>query len=369
MIEQRPSDGDFTIILPTLNEAQNIIPMLETLNSLYPSAKILVIDDSSTDGTQTKVKQYAHSHNQVSLIERNPEDRGLTASVMEGILLTETPYFVVLDADFQHPPEAIADIMHALKGGSDIVVGVRKNKRKLSITRKISSWGAHHLASFYLRIKRKNRSRDTMSGFFGGKTDFCRRIVIEYYEKFERHGFKILFDLLKFSPKYTKISEIEFEFGERRSGSSKLDARVVLSIMRQCGIIGKGLAAATSFFLLSMLGRFLAAFILGILTTITFLTMTGQPWHMLGIFPTVISFLLAVGYVVVANEFFAGRKKKAGLVKGIQIMFTVFSGYLINLGLFYIIAAEFPDLQLVPMFIGFGLSSFYDSVGCSIDAG
>ncbi|HGE71651.1 TPA: glycosyltransferase, partial [Candidatus Poribacteria bacterium] len=115
MIEQRSSNGDFTIILPTLNESHNIIPMLETLNSLYPSAKILVIDDSSTDGTQAKVKEYAHVHNQVSLIERNIEDRGLTASVMEGILFSETPYFVVLDADFQHPPEAIKDIVSALK--------------------------------------------------------------------------------------------------------------------------------------------------------------------------------------------------------------------------------------------------------------
>ncbi|MDH7508764.1 MAG: glycosyltransferase [Methanomassiliicoccales archaeon] len=369
MIEQRPSNGDFTIILPTLNESQNIIPMLETLNSLYPSAKILVIDDSSTDGTQAKVRDYAHIHNQVSLIERNIEDRGLTASVMDGILLSETPYFVVLDADFQHPPEAIKDIIYALREGNDIVVGVRKNKRKLSFTRKISSWGAHCLASLYLRAKRKRRSRDTMSGFFGGRTEFCKKIVAENYEKFERRGFKILFDILKFSPEWTKVSEIEFEFGERRGGSSKLDAKVVLSIMRQCGVFGKGLAAATSFFLLSMLGRFIAAFILGILTTIVFLTLTNQPWHTLGIFPTVISFLIAVGYVVVANEFFAGRRKRAGLIKGLQIMFTVFTGYLINLGLFYIIASDLLDLQLVPMFIGFSLSAFYDTVGCSIDAG
>jgi len=369
MIEHHNCPEDFTIILPTLNEGQNIQLMLESLTSLYPSAKILVIDDSSTDGTQAKVKEYARLHRQVSLIERERKDRGLTASVMEGILFSETPYFVVLDADFQHPPEAIKDIVSALKKGNDVVIGVRKNKRKLSFTRKISSWGAHSLASLYLRVRRKKRSRDTMSGFFGGRTEFCKRIVIENYDKFERRGFKILFDILKFSPHWTRISEIEFEFGERRGGSSKLDAKVVLSIMRQCGIFGKGLAAATSFFLLNMLGRFLAAFILGILTTIVFLTMTGQPWHTLGIFPTVISFLLAVGYVVVANEFFAERRKKGGLLKGIQIMFTAFSGYLINLGLFYIIASELPDLQLVPMFIGFGLSAIYDTVGCNIDAG
>ncbi|MEM2944147.1 MAG: glycosyltransferase, partial [Methanomassiliicoccales archaeon] len=303
---------------------------------------------------------------QISLIQRPESERGLAASIIQGILLTNTSLFVVLDADFQHPPAAVIDIVKSLRDDNDLVVGIRSNRKKLTLARRISSWGAHTLASTYLRIKGRKRTKDTMSGFFGGRTEFCKKIIMENQERFEKKGFKILFDLLKFSPKSVRIGEVEFEFGERRGGASKLDARVVLSIMRQCGIAGRIFAAATSFFLLNWIGRFIAAFILGIFTTMLFLMMMGQPVQRLGIFPTVVSFLLAVGYVVAANKFFSEEKENIGIIRGLQTMFIAFSGFILNLVFFYLIALQLPDLQLMPMLIGFALAVVYDTFGSRI---
>jgi dolichol-phosphate mannosyltransferase len=366
MSDWHGSDGDFTIIMPTLNEVQNIVPLLDALSKIYPSARMLVVDDSSVDGTPEKVETYAEKSQRVSLIKRKPSDRGLTASIMDGIFLTATPYFVVLDADFQHPPEAVSRIMEGVLDGNDLVIGVRKDKSGLQFARKISSWSAHKMASAYLRARRQPWSRDNMSGFFGGKTDLCRRIIVEDELRFQRHGFKALFDLLKFAPKDTKIMEVEYDFGERKEGTSKLTSKVVISIMRQCGLGGKALAALTTFFLLTMLGRFVAALLLGLLSTLLFLGLTGEVWSNMIIFPIVISFLLAVGYVVIANEFLSGRRRTVGITRGLQIVATSFSGYLLNMGLFYIVATEMPSFQILPTFLGFGIAVGWDTIGSSI---
>lgn len=361
------SDGrSFTVILPTLNEGQNIIPMLDALMGLYPAAKVLVVDDSSPDGTAEKVTAYSKQCPNVSLIRRNAEDAGLTASIVEGIALTETPYFVVMDADFQHPPEAVSEIMDAVVGGSHIAVGVRKDMKGLQFARKVSSRGAHRMASAYLRMKGKPRTRDTMSGFFGGRTDFCKKIIMKEFGRFQRRGFKALFDLLKFAPEGAEVSEVEFHFGERRGGSSKLTSQVVISIMKQCGWGGRAVAAVTTFLLLTMLGRFVAALMLGLLSTFIFLGMTGEPWTEMILFPMVISFLLAVGYVVVANELLSGRRRYVGMIRGLQIVATAFTGFILNLGLFYIVATEIPSFQVLPTLLGFGIAASYDALGSSI---
>ena len=362
------SDGDFTIIIPTLNEGQNIVPLLDALSKIYHSARMLVVDDSSVDGTPEKVEAYSETSQRVSLIKRKPSDRGLTASIMDGIFLTTTPCFVVLDADFQHPPEAVGRIMEGVLKGSDIAIGVRKDKSGLQFARKISSWGAHNMASAYLKVMRKARSKDNMSGFFGGRTDLCREIIVKKESRFQRQGFKALFDLLKFAPKDVRITEIKYDFGERRDGTSKLTSNVVISIMRQCGLGGKALAALTTFFLLTMLGRFVSALILGLFSTMLFLELTGEAWSDMIIFPIVISFLLAVGYVVIANEFLSGRRRAVGITRGLQIVATSFSGYLLNMGLLYTVATEMPSFQILPTFLGFGIAVGWDTMGSSMRA-
>jgi dolichol-phosphate mannosyltransferase len=267
----------FTVLLPTYDEVENITAIIDSLVALYPTAKIMVLDDHSMDGTQAAVEAAHRANSNVTLLARDPARRGLTASVMEGISLTETPYFVVMDADFQHPPAAIRRIVDKLATGSDLVVGVRETKEPMSLDRRVASQGAHRISALYLWSKRQPRCRDTMSGFFGGRTDLFRDIVTRKGDRFERRGFKVLFDLLKFSPRDLKISEVEFQFGDRAGGLSKMSSTVILSILRQCGYAGKAAAMSVDFFFVNRTGRVVGMLILAAIVAIALLMSGGKP--------------------------------------------------------------------------------------------
>ena len=125
-------DDSFSIVLPTLNESENILPMMEALDRLYPNAGIIVVDDHSKDGTADIALEYGKRRANVQVVRRDPDDRGFTASIVDGIMHATTKYFVVLDSDFQHPPESIAGLVKELMNGSDMAIGVRQDKMELS---------------------------------------------------------------------------------------------------------------------------------------------------------------------------------------------------------------------------------------------
>ena len=361
-------EDSFSIVLPTLNEGENILPMMETLDRLYPNAGIIVVDDHSKDGTADIALEFGKHRAKVQVVQRDPDDRGLTASIMDGIMHADTKYFVVLDADFQHPPESIAGLVQELINGNDMAIGVREDKMELSLTRKWASIAAHEMAVSYLHAKRQPTSKDTMSGFFAGRSDLCQKVIEVKGSKFERAGFKGLFDLLKFMPRDSKIAEVKFKFNSRRAGESKLSSRVILSIMRQCGIGGKALAFASMFFLTNMIGRFIAALGLGLLFTFGFLGWIGVgiTWNSTLIVATIASLILAVSYIVFANKVMFTHGSRKGLLLGAKLVGTGFSGYLISLYIFYIAFSTVTDIQMVSIFFGFGIGYAFDAVGASI---
>lgn len=230
--------GQFSVILPVYNEAENIEKMISTLDGLYPGIRILVMDDNSKDDTIKICRDIESRNERVKLFVRAPEDRGLTASVAEGIVCAETPYFIVMDADFQHPPEILKCIMGELSNGSDLVIGKRTQKNALSTARRIYSDAAQGLAAFYLKFNGQPLSHDIMSGLFGSRTEMCQKIVEKNGENFERPGFKVLFDLLKFIDPDSTVSEVEYMFGNRAGGESKLNGSIIVSVLRQCGKTG-----------------------------------------------------------------------------------------------------------------------------------
>lgn len=235
--------ASFTVILPTYNEVQNIRSMVEELLRLYPGISVLVVDDNSVDGTVEAVQELGRRHPTVRLMVRDPRDRGLTASLMDGIANAGTEHFIVMDADFQHPPAVVGDVIEMLSAGHVLVVGTRNDIKAMKATRRLASWGANFIARSYLFVHRKCRPRDLMSGFFGGDAAVWKNVIQKSWGGFERQGFKILFDLMKFAPPGTRVSEVRYDFGERSGGESKLDSRAILSLLRQCGIPGKVLAA------------------------------------------------------------------------------------------------------------------------------
>ena len=232
----------FSVILPVYNEAENIRQMTSTLSELYPGIKILVMDDNSQDQTIPICREIEQTNKNVRLIVRDPRDKGLTASVEEGIVNVQTPYFLVMDADFQHPPSVLQPMMDKLLQGTDLVIGKRTQKNALTTLRRVYSDGAQMLASFYLKFHGQPSSYDIMSGLFGGKTADCQKIVLEKGSEFERTGFKVLFDLLKFIEADSTVCEVEYLFGNRAGGESKLNNSIIVSVLKQCGKLGKKFA-------------------------------------------------------------------------------------------------------------------------------
>ncbi|MBP9837954.1 MAG: glycosyltransferase [Proteobacteria bacterium] len=233
--------SDITVILPTLNEVSSIYIILNELLRNYPDLKVIIVDDRSTDGTIELIKDFLASYSfknsqQVQLLIRSENAvKGLTASVIEGIRLCKTKYFVVMDADLQHPITEIQNLVGKLEENCDLVV-CRRNEMYAECPkyRIIFSSIVNKILSKYLSY-RKVKILDPLSGFFAMKTELFKRVLLCQNKKFQLPGYKILFEILKIlsSEEYKKncqagnnlnfkISEINFKFERRIGGNSKL---------------------------------------------------------------------------------------------------------------------------------------------------
>ncbi|OLS23518.1 MAG: Undecaprenyl-phosphate mannosyltransferase [Candidatus Heimdallarchaeota archaeon LC_2] len=209
---------DLTIIIPTLNEEANIGRLCDEIVKLLPEINIIVVDDGSTDTTQEIVKE---KNDQVKLLDRKNEPvHGLTISIVEGIKSCITPNFMVIDGDFQHPPESLMDAYDCFQKNGDIVIGYRVKVEDWPFTRKLMSFTAQVLAYFSLLLRRRQRPKDIMSGFFGGKVDMVAPLLES--DKLALKGYKLLFDLLKILPRDAKIEQFGYIFKSREFGDSKI---------------------------------------------------------------------------------------------------------------------------------------------------
>ncbi|MDT8363508.1 MAG: glycosyltransferase family 39 protein [Nitrosomonas sp.] len=252
----------FSLIIPTLNEAVNIDPLLSSLfslNSAETNFEVIVVDDGSTDGTREKVTRWATTHN-VQLLERNASP-DLTASILEGARAARNEVIAVMDADLSHPPDRLDDLVRpVLDGSHDIVVGSRyvpggstKNwpfyRRWLSRT---GGWLAHIICDV----------NDATSGFFA----FRKELVQTIPEK--AHGYKILLELLAAGQKKLRVKEIPICFRDRTRGHSKLSLKHNLIYLQRLITLAGGTASfhtASRFAFVGFLGVFVDVLIFQLL--------------------------------------------------------------------------------------------------------
>ncbi|MFH1721142.1 MAG: glycosyltransferase [Candidatus Altiarchaeota archaeon] len=222
---------DVTVIVPTLNEAKNVTELLATLFNLYPKIKVVIADDGSTDDTQKIIKKMEGNNPSLSLIDRTDKPvHGLTASVLDAIGKIDTPFFVVLDGDLQHPPERIKVLVKKLREGRKIVVAVRTRVAvDWALKRRLMSIIAVKLGEQVLRFRDRPTCSDIMSGFFAADLEFVREAVRSNPGAFVEKGYKILFDLLKVLPPFTKIEEVPYTFGIRQMGKSKIGSKQIIA--------------------------------------------------------------------------------------------------------------------------------------------
>lgn len=221
---------DLSIIIPTLNEAGTIERLLLQLQVLYPGATIIVADEASADGTADIVEAFFKKSSafplELKLLRRlNAAERGLTASVLEGLEAVETEYFVVTDADLQHPPEIISSLYEKLSAGAELVIAERRPYVERQPFHRVLMTSCATIVAYSYLYLRGIRIGDPMAGFFGGNTSYIRPIVKQARSRFEPRGYKILFDLLRVAPTDIRLENVTFDFQLRDAGYSKLRPR------------------------------------------------------------------------------------------------------------------------------------------------
>lgn len=158
---------DFSIIVPTLNEAENIGPLRKWILALkirsVVDPEIIFVDDGSQDGTCKYIDAYSGPL-KVRLIRRENE-RGLTGAVIAGARAASSELVVVMDADLSHRPEDIPTLPNPLITGSkDMVIGSRYIHGGATpgwpVTRRISSRLASPPGRMFAGVK------DPLAGFF-----------------------------------------------------------------------------------------------------------------------------------------------------------------------------------------------------------
>jgi len=222
--------SSLTLILPTLNEEENISQLLDFIISSCPGIHMLVVDDSSKDSTRDKALSKGYPNLKLIVRKENP---GLTASIIEGIKAAETPFFIVMDSDFQHPPEKIPELYSLLLGGADLAVACRGEVKDWLLHRKAISKGADFLANLRLSFGGCPKVSDVMSGYFGARRDWALKSIASNPKRFAQQGYKFLFDLLKgMKKKDVNAGEITYVFNGRLRGKSKIGLPHIFRFLR-----------------------------------------------------------------------------------------------------------------------------------------
>ena len=217
-----------TVIIPTLNEERSLGELLSLINKIAPNCKVTITDDGSKDRTKEITETFEGTIETFFLDRKNEDIHGLTASVLDAILNCSTPYFLVMDGDLQHPPNIIPNFLILMLEGYDLVAGNRVEiLGKWGISRKLMSFVARLLGSLALILRRRNRVKDVMTGLFSSKTEIWKDFIFEKKGMFVLEGYKVLFDFLKNYKTKLKVGHVDYTFGTRHSGESKISRRVI----------------------------------------------------------------------------------------------------------------------------------------------
>ncbi len=225
--------GDLTIIIPTLNEGGNIGRLVRILAARYGRVHIIVADDGSRDRTREEVAKCMGTADVLFLDRRRAAVHGLTASVVDAALRARTDYIIVMDADFQHPPEVVGELYRKLLGGADLAIAVRTKVMGWSAYRRFMSRGIIVFSTIVFKLRRRPVVSDMMSGFFGIRTKLFKRLIKSRRDGFVMPGYKVLLDILRMDGSGIRMSEVPYStFHARKYGKSKLRPARIADALR-----------------------------------------------------------------------------------------------------------------------------------------
>jgi dolichol-phosphate mannosyltransferase len=226
-----------SIVVPTRDERDNVEPLVDRLHAALQgtTAEVIFVDDSDDDTPEMvggMARRYRDTGTAVVLVHRGRDERvgGLSGAVIRGFRVARAPWVVVMDADLQHPPEVVPQLLGAaIEGDADLVVGSRYtgggNATALtSHARSFVSLGSGR-AAHALFPRPLDQITDPMSGLF-----LVRRDALDL-DAFNPIGFKILLEIaVRLAP--LRVLEVPYVFAARHAGETKTSIREGLRLGR-----------------------------------------------------------------------------------------------------------------------------------------
>lgn len=215
------SANSVSIIVPTLNEEENVAPLVaQIVATAIPFREILFVDDHSTDATRDMIRAAAKGQ-PIRLIEQDVAGVGLAAAIMLGARAAHGDVLLVMDADLSHPPERIKELLAPLFAGTaDLVLGSRYIKGGSTpgwpLWRRLVSRTGAALAYSLTGI------HDSMCGFFA----IGRSRLLELAP--QASGFKIVFETIMRGGSTLRVCEIPIAFRSRLRGKSKMSLGIAV---------------------------------------------------------------------------------------------------------------------------------------------
>ena len=218
------------VIVPTYNEAEGVIDMLDRVLTEVPDVDVLVVDDNSPDGTGRLVTAHPEYRRRLHLLSRLKKD-GLGAAYRAGFswaLAGSYDAIVQMDADLSHPPERVPALLAALEH-ADVAIGSRYVRgggvRNWPLTRRAISRGGN----IYVRIVLAMPVHDATAGFKAFRREALEAIGAVHSES-NGYCFQIE-NTWRASRLGLRIAEVPITFTDRAVGTSKMTPDIVREAM------------------------------------------------------------------------------------------------------------------------------------------
>ncbi len=227
------------VCIPTYNEADNILALVEQVHGALPDADVLVIDDASPDGTGDLVRQQILKDARLNIMAR-PAKLGLGTAYMAGFaygLQHEYTCVTTMDSDFSHPPERLPALVQAVADGAHVAIGSRYVQgggiQGWGPGRRVLSESANLVARQALRL----RTHDCTGGF---RCYGLRAMQFIVTSPLRSSGYSALVELLTRCERAgLVIQEVPITFTDRVHGQSKISrqeiVRAMLTVARLAG--------------------------------------------------------------------------------------------------------------------------------------
>lgn len=225
-----------TVVIPTYNERENLSHMAAAVT--HHGYKVLVVDDSSPDGTGDLADRIAASDPRVSVIHRQKK-QGLGPAYGAGFdraLADGAEIVIEIDADFSHDPADLPRLVQAIDNGADLAIGSRYVPGGATpdwpLHRRLISRGGN----LYARIMLGTPVHDATAGFRAFRSNALRNLP---YRSAQASGYAFQVEMAwRAHLAGMRITEVPISFRDRARGSSKMGTGIVLEAMRLVTVWG-----------------------------------------------------------------------------------------------------------------------------------